>query len=173
MFPDRKEEIGANVVPGEYGVESYWCRLLCIFIFVLQIADEFENIRHLASFLWRLPSENSQWIEYDPPVKDVHEMGELSHLRFKVNGMPLKWKILNVIWLLIPRIFIWRMLTMAGVHFLMETAAMVDQIVNTTALSFVLTTDELIFERLAAQATRHIMSVLEDYQLFDDSTFSS
>jgi len=62
---------------------------------------------------------------------------------------------------------------MAGVHFLMETAAMVDQIVNTTALSFVLTTDELILERLATKATRHIMEVLEDHQLFDHTPFEN
>merc|ERR1719183_1883764 len=47
---------------------------------------------------------------------------------------------------------------------------MVDQIVNTTALSFVLTTDELILERLATKATRYIMSVLEDQELFEHNS---
>merc|ERR1719326_967803 len=84
----------------------------------------------------------------------------------------MRWKVLVVVCIIIPRIFIWRMLTLAGVHFLMETAAMVDQIVNTTALSFVLTTDELILERLATQATKHMMSSLEDTQLFDYTPYA-
>jgi len=173
LFPDRKDEIEANVIPGEYGVESYYCRMLCIFVFVLQIADEFQNIRAVINLLWCIPTEDDSWLEYEPPNKDSHGMGELEHIQFKVNGMPLRWKIINILFVLIPRIFIWRMLTMAGVHFLMETAAMVDQIVNTTALSFVLTTDELILERLATKATRFIVSSVQDYQLFDDNTFSN
>lgn len=62
---------------------------------------------------------------------------------------------------------------MAGVHFLMETAAMVDQIVNTTALSFVFTTDELILERLSTKATKHIMANLEEYELFDRTQYEN
>jgi len=56
---------------------------------------------------------------------------------------------------------------MAGVHFLMETAAMVDQIVNTTALSFIFTVDEMILERLTTKATKHMMANLTDYPLFN------
>lgn len=168
LFPDRKDDIASNIDPGEYGLESYYCRLLCIFIFVLQIADEFQNISDLIRFLWILPTEDDPWIDYDPPVKDTFNVAELEYVGFKVNGMPLKWKIINVLVLLVPRIFIWRMLTMAGVHFLMETAAMVDQIVNTTALSFVLTVDEMILERLATTATKTIVSNCKGYSLYDD-----
>merc|ERR1712224_264841 len=59
---------------------------------------------------------------------------------------------------------------MAGVHFLMETAGIVDQIVNTTALSFVLCFDELITERFATRASRHIMANIQHRELFDDSS---
>lgn len=179
LFPERADEIGEvlNPVIGEYGVESYYCRLLCIFVFVLQIADEFQNIRQLCKTLRLLPREEakeSPWVQYKPPaepcIDDPHGLKSLKCVYFAVNGMPRRWKIFNVLFLVIPRVFIWRMVTMAGVHFLMETAPMVDQIVNTTALSFVLTTDELILERLAAMATKHIMSNLKDYQLFDYST---
>lgn len=169
LFPDRKSDILNNVDPGEYGLESYYCRWLCIFIFVLQIADEFQNIRDLVHTLWKLPSEGEPWIEYNPPAKDAHGHDELDYVTFRVAGIPRGWKVWNILFVLMPRIFIWRMLTMAGVHFLMETAAMVDQIVNTTALSFVLTTDELILERLATKATRHIMEGVKARELFDDS----
>merc|ERR1719240_1420968 len=49
----------------------------------------------------------------------------------------------------------------------METAAMVDQIINTTALSFIFSIDELILERLTTSVTRHIIGNLCDYPLFD------
>merc|ERR1712100_282286 len=154
--------------------------LLCIFVFVLQIADEFQNIRDLIRFLKTMPAgeaEEAPWIYYESPPgeskpKDAHGNCELEFIKFQVNAMPLRWKFFNVVFLLIPRIFIWRMVTMAGVHFLMETAAMVDQIVNTTALSFVLTTDELILERLATKATKHMMSKLEDVQQFDYTPYA-
>jgi len=178
LFPDLEDDINEKIDPGEYGVEGYYCRLLCIFVFMVAIADEFQNIRDLIKLLYYLPTENAPWVQYDPPswaskqyIKDVHAVGELEFVIFKVNGMPLRWKIWNVCFLLLPKIFIWRMLSMAGVHFIMETAAMVDQIVNTTALSFVFTLDELILERLTTKATKHMMSNLQDYDLCDTSMY--
>jgi len=178
LFPDMKDEIASKFDPGEYGIESYYCRLICIFLFMVAIADEFQNIRDLIKLLWFLPTEDQLWVQYDPPrwaskqhVKDVNGVSELEFVRFKVNGMPRRWKIFNLVVVLVPKIFIWRMLTMAGVHFLMETAAMVDQIVNTTALQFVFTTDELILDRLSTKATRHIMTNLQDYDLFDGTQY--
>merc|ERR1719316_2598494 len=82
-FPDRKDEINASIDPGEYGVESYSCRFLCIFIFMLQIADEFQNCIDLIYTLWLLPSETQTWLQYQPPswgnkeyVKAVHDKNE-------------------------------------------------------------------------------------------------
>jgi len=175
LFPDLKDKIGDAVDPGEYGLESYYCRFLCIFVFMVAIADEFQNIRDLVGLLYYIPALESTWVQYDKPDSAPKACGEddLKYVRFFVNGMPLRWKVFNCLFLLIPKIFIWRMLTMAGVHFLMETAAMVDQIVNTTALSFVFTTDELILERLTTKATKYIMSNLEDYELFDSTTFDN
>lgn len=171
LFPDMKDLIDDQVQPGEYGIESYYCRLLCVFVFVLQIADEFQNIRDLVWFLWKVPNEEALWVAFDseapPPEDDPHGQKELDNITFRVAGIPRRWKCFIIVFVLIPRIFIWRMLTLAGVHFLMETAAMVDQIVNTTALSFVLCTDELIHERLTTAATRHIVSSVEDLVLYE------
>lgn len=173
LFPDQKDKIGEVMAPGEYGVESYYCRLLCIFVFVLGIADEFQNIINLFKFLWHIPTEEGFWVQYDSSKPseddDPHGTKELEKVQFKVAGMPVRSKFMVLLFIVIPRIFIWRMLTLAGVHFLMETAAMVDQIVNTTALSFVLATDELILERLATHATIHILESVEGFNLYDYS----
>lgn len=178
IFPERREETGNTMDPGEYGIESYYCRLICIFIFMLSIADEFQNILGLMKLLYQLPTENGKWVKYEYPtwasknhVKHVRGISELEFVSFAVNGMPLRWKIFNVLFLLLPKLFIWRMLTKAGIQFLMETAAIVDQIVNTTALTFVFTCDELIMDRLSTYATKHIMSNLEDYELFDSDPY--
>jgi len=179
MFPEKEDFITNSVIVGEYGLESYTCRLLCVFIFVLQITDEFQNIGMLFKLLLELPSDDSSWIKYDPPTDrqrgddDPQGNRELELVQFFVNGMPLRWKIFNFLFLLMPRIIIWRSLTMAGVHFLMETPAIVDLIVNTTALSFVLAIDEMILERLATRATTHILADLKDRELFDYSPFAA
>merc|ERR1712137_642950 len=39
IFPDLSDEIAEKVDPGEYGLEGYYCRLLCIFVFMVGIAD--------------------------------------------------------------------------------------------------------------------------------------
>eukprot|EP00928_Gymnodinium_smaydae_P031196 TRINITY_DN22974_c0_g4_i2.p1 TRINITY_DN22974_c0_g4~~TRINITY_DN22974_c0_g4_i2.p1 ORF type:complete len:490 (+),score=59.75 TRINITY_DN22974_c0_g4_i2:54-1523(+) len=180
LFPDRVGDIDDNVDPGEYGVESFYCRLLCIFVFMVSIGDEFQNILDFFRLLWYLPTAAQPWVQYEIPswaskqhVKDVHGMSELDFVQFTVAGMPLQWKIFNFVFLLLPKIFIWRMLSMAGVHFLMETAGMVDQIVNTTALSFVFTIDELLLDRLTTKATRHIMSSIQEYSLYDSSHYET
>lgn len=178
MFPERAEEIMSKFDPGEYGVESYYCRLICLFIFMLSIADEFQNIRDLGSLLYNLPSEALPWVQYKPPtwaskthIKTIKGFSELEFVEFRVNGMPRSWKFFNILFLLLPKIFIWRMLTKAGVQFLMETAAMVDQIVNTTALSFVFTTDELILDRLTTKATHYMMDNLKEYEFFSQDPY--
>jgi len=175
IFPDKTDQINTLLDPGEYGVESNYCRLLCVLVFVLQIVDEFTNIMDFARLLRRMPTVETAWIEYEVPPDhigaDPHGSKHLEYCHFVVSGMPMRWKIFNLFFILIPRIFIWRMLAVAGVHFLMETAAMVDQIVNTTALSFVLETDEVILDRLGTKATKYMMRRLENHQLFDHTPF--
>merc|ERR1719203_2275708 len=49
----------------------------------------------------------------------------------------------------------------------METAGIVDLVVNCMALTFVLDIDEMCFNRLATAATKHMLEELEDLPLFD------
>jgi len=52
----------------------------------------------------------------------------------------------------------------------METAGISDVIVNCMALAFILSIDEMIFERLATVATKHMMQNLEEMALFSTDT---
>eukprot|EP00929_Paragymnodinium_shiwhaense_P016392 TRINITY_DN1246_c1_g1_i1.p1 TRINITY_DN1246_c1_g1~~TRINITY_DN1246_c1_g1_i1.p1 ORF type:complete len:519 (+),score=89.98 TRINITY_DN1246_c1_g1_i1:173-1729(+) len=62
MFPGHKEEIHKNVDPGEYGLESYRCRLLCVFVFILSVMKELYLIVRMVQLLWYVPNQSESWI---------------------------------------------------------------------------------------------------------------
>jgi len=176
IFPDKEEAIGVNVDSGEYGLQSYYCRLLCVFILSIAIAEEFQNVISMAMLLWMTPTEAAKWVSYDVPqwgtkeyVKQLKGMKELDFVSFFVAGIPLHWKIINLIILLIPKAVIGRLFAAAGIFFLMESSDIVSTIVNTTALCFVQHIDELVFERLTTRMTRVLMNNIQDLILFDPS----
>jgi len=171
LFPKMKQEIAENVDAGEYGLEDYYCRLACCLIFILAIVDDLTKTLGLLCLLLQVPTAAECWISYEVPTWDskdramsIHGWQELDLVKFRVCGMPMKWKVINVVFVFMPKCAIWWTLTSSGFHFLMETAGIVDLVVNCMALAFVLSLDEMCFERLATQATKHIMLQLEDIQ---------
>merc|ERR1719323_909406 len=81
--------------------------------------------------------------------------------------MPRLWKALNAFAVLLPKIYLWWTLVSTGFQFLMETAGIVELVINCMALTFVLSVDEMVFERLATMAAKHMMTNLQDMPLFD------
>jgi hypothetical protein len=177
MFPDRSEEIHEIADPGEYGLENYWCRMACILIFMMAVVDDLRSTWTLAAVLWNVPTAAEDWIKYEPPdwaedkeyAKSLHGWSELDLVKFQVAGMPLFWKVINAIIVVLPKCILWSSLVISGVHYLMETAGIVDVVVNAMALTFVLDVDEMVFSRLSTNVTKHIMQNLEDLPLFDIS----
>jgi len=174
LFPERTEDVDAAADPGEYGVEDYYCRLVCCLIFMMGVVDDLWSSIGLASLLYHLPVAEESWIRYEVPdwmekeqAKKIHNWSELDLVRFRVAGMPLVWKLVNLSCVFLPKVYIWWTLVSTGFHFLMETAGIVDLVVNCMALSFVLSIDEMIFSRLATMASKHMMCNLEDLALFD------
>jgi len=174
MFPHRAAEIHANVDPGEYGMESYWCRMACVFIFMMAVVDDLRGTIRLAFLLWKVPTEAQSWIRYDPPAwcdkshaKAVHGWTELDLVKFQVAGMPFMWKTINFIIVFVPKVCLWLALASTGVQYLMETANIVNMVVNAMALTFVLDIDEMVFARLTTKITQHIMSKLERLPLYE------
>lgn len=174
LFPDRADEIHATADVGEYGMENYWCRMACVLIFMMAVVDDLRTTVILANTLLFLPSEAQPWILYELPdweektkVKEFHGWSELELVKFRVAGMPLGWKVLNFFIILVPKCALWVALVLSGVHYLMETAGIMDLVVNAMALTFVLDVDEMIFNRLTTTVTKHIMANLEDLPLFD------
>jgi len=126
--------------------------------------------------LWHIPSRAESWLTYEPPnwegmTKDEAKIMlgnvEFDFIRFRIRGMPLSWKIVNVCIVVIPKFLIWLLLLSAGTQFLMDTASIQDLITNSLAMAFVLSLDELIASRLCTEATKAIMEKLEKYDLYD------
>lgn len=174
IFPDRQEEIYSNVDPGEYGMEDYYCRLTCCFVFLMSMMDDLYKTLNLVTLLWHVPSDDSVWLKFDVPewtdkehAKKIHGWNELDLVKFGVAGMPLHWKFSTALFITIPKVLIWWCTTSLGMFFLLETAGIVDAIMNSMALTFIINMDELIFETLTSLPVKHMMEKLEEYKLFE------
>lgn len=161
LFPDRKDDIMKDVDPGEYGVESYWLRLVCCFLFVLGLWHDLAGSWDMLDLLWYVPTQSELWIVPRTPkeeeetghpagatmlLSDIasHEAIELDFVQFRVAGMPLHWKIFNFMCLLFPKMYLWLLTVDIGIVFLMETSEIEDMIINCVALGFILQIDELM-----------------------------
>lgn len=174
IFPHKASEFDAKVDPGEYGMENYYCRLACVFLFMLYVVDDLAGTLTLLKTLYKLPTKAESWIRYEIPawadkedIKTLQDAGELDFIKFGVAGLPLHWKIINFVVLVIPKFALWLALVRSGVHYLMETAGIVDDIVNAMALTFVLEVDEMVFHRFSTVLTKHIMSSMEGWPNYD------
>lgn len=175
LFPDSADDINKRVDPGEYGVESALCRLLCISLFSLSLLGEGSGILSMARLLWVLPSRPDPWLDYKEPDWDANKQtakamrgySELDLIELKVAGMPRVWKVINAMVLLVPKFLMWYWTLCAGADFLSETSSINNTIVNSTALAFILNIDELLFTVMTTDATRHIMQNIEGVTLYD------
>jgi len=172
-FPHRSQEFDQLVDPGEYGMENWWCRFICCFVFMMSVMDDLRNSLNLILLLWNLPNKPQKWISYEPPdwagkdqVKKIHNWSELNLVKFGVAGMPRAWKVANLFTVCFPKLVIWYLLTSSGFHLLMESAGILDVIMNSLAVNFILSIDEIIFQVLTTIPVRHMMTNLEDYDLF-------
>lgn len=172
LFPHLKDDIHKNVDPGEYGVESHVCRLLCCTLFTVTVmSDLWGSINILRVFI-DVPNKAELWIDYEVPdwadkehAKAVHGWSELDLVKLKVAGMPLAWKIFDVLIILLPKMLLWKITAEAGILFLMEASGIEDIVVNSVALAFILQIDELLCNELMSETTRTMLGKLEDYHL--------
>jgi len=176
VFPQHKAQIEENVDPGEYGMESAVCRMMCLFLFVLSIVNDLKDSIGLMRLLWCIPTRADPWLGYYPPrwtpnkeqAKAMFGHRELDYIRFRVNGMPAMWKSVNFVVVIFPKLVIWFILATAGTQFLMETASIQDLIINSLAMTFILDVDELVADRLCTEATKAMMGKIEGYNLFEE-----
>jgi len=175
VFPEHAHTTNAQVDPGEYGLESQFCRYLCIFLFVISLMGEAEGIRCLWRLIYHLPNTAGTWLHYEVPdwdedkhkAKALRGYTELDLVKLQVAGMPVMWKVINGLVLLLPKCLVWYWTANAGVTFLMETASINSTIINSTALAFILNIDELLFNCATTDAIKHIVSSMDGKYLYD------
>jgi len=170
LFPEKVEEIDAKVDVGEYGVESYYCRLACCFIFMIPCMQELTIISKMAELIWKIPTKAEPWIRPKIYAPDEKLIGHLEEVTLKIAGMPLTWKLMNMIGVVFPKLALWKLLTETGVTFLMETAGIDDIVINSVGLTFILNLDELIGQSLMSEETVNIVSATENFDLYDEKT---
>ena len=111
LFPGMRSEIDEKVDPGEYGVEDYWCRLGCCFIFFLFMMEELLLLARTSKLLYSVPTKAESWINFVAPIpaEDEVELDKetaYSSTTLKVAGIPGHWKFFIVLVVLIPKALI-------------------------------------------------------------------
>mmetsp|Transcript_17693 Transcript_17693/g.41021 ORF Transcript_17693/g.41021 Transcript_17693/m.41021 type:complete len:497 (+) Transcript_17693:56-1546(+) len=192
LFPDRVEEVDKYADPGEYGLESLWCRYLCCLIFMLSVLEELLSCLNMAHMLWAIPTKNRTWVSFkeaggaacesiDPEgfraggmeskaskVQDAdwHEQW-LDTVRIKVAGMSIFWKVVTALVVWLPKALMWKITVQSGITMLMETSSIENLIVNSVALTYVLNIDEMVCSSLMSDACHTILERCEQFELFD------
>jgi len=165
LFPDRTDEINELLDPGEYGLESFWLRLTCCFLFVMGIWQDLMGSFDLLYSLYNIPTADEAWVYHDTNKNGGDDV--LGSTKFRVAGMPLHWKIINVVCVVFPKIYIWILMVDLGILFLMETAGLESMIMNTVALAFILEVDEVIGSTLFTGMAARMLQSLEPLELFE------
>jgi len=161
VFPRHANSIDEKIDPGEYGVESYSCRCLCCFIFMMHVIDDAILCYEMFNLLYSVPPRTDLWIE-PHEEGDSDDTSELAGVRIKVAGMPRHWKALNFLVVFIPKVLIWKLTAQSGVMFLMETSDIADTVINTVGLTFVLQIDEIICETMMSKLVNKLLEDVED-----------
>merc|ERR1712032_1235984 len=173
LFPHKAPEIDEKIVPGEYGVEDSKCRLVCCLLFIFAMVQELRESWGIFRLLYNLPTpdegvkNHGLWVQYKDDDYCSDKIAEMSDLKkqveYRIAGIPKEWKIVNFVFILLPKVLLWWCLTSAGFRWLMDTANIVSLIVNAMAMTFIISIDEMILAQLGTVATRYMMSELQDY----------
>jgi len=170
LFPDRAEEIEAKIDPGEYGIESYYLRIVCCFLYVIGLWPDLSGSWDILSLLANVPTKAEPWIIPRPGWKEIVEKQAgtddlgLDFVCFRVAGVPMHWKIIDFLLIFIPKMYIWLLTVDVGIVFLMETSQIEDMIINCVALAFILSIDEITMTMLPSK-TRSMLEMIEGGQM--------
>merc|ERR1712054_129219 len=85
-----------------------------------------------------------------------------SDISVEIKGIPCRWKVFYVVFVLIPKFCILKFTCQVGVNFLMESSSIESVIVNAVALQFMLQIDNMVFEHLMGRSVRRLMNIVRD-----------
>jgi len=161
-YEDMEKEIGAELAPGEYGMESYYCRVLACFLFMMNEVQDLFKTNQLMMVLLTTPNSRQSWVrsEDQPDTK----ADPLKGSEFRIAGIPVLWKLFYFLIVVIPKAFLLYSVCWMGLRFLMETAGIIDLVLGAMAMDFILQLDELLYSALGSAATKYLMDELQNYE---------
>lgn len=164
LLPGLAANATTTMDPGEYGGESWWARIVCCFIFLINICDELVLTANLLKLLFFIPSEDETWIDLDDAEVRSNKAGHWTkEVTVKVAGMPLMWKAVNMLLVFLPKLTLCWMTSKAGITFLMETSTIDEVIINSVALGFLLEVDEILIQQFMSEQARWLLEKCEDF----------
>jgi hypothetical protein len=175
-------DIADAIGPVEYGMESASCRFICMFLFCIAVSASLDDILTMARFLCKAPATLASesldqqpkdlWIDFNDPddgevKKFWHVVGktELDYSVFRMSGMPWSWKFIWCWPLVAFRLSVLFGLGFLGSMLLLDTAGIIELILNSLALTFILDIDKIIFAAFSNDMCRDLMGRLEPYQV--------
>jgi hypothetical protein len=170
MHSDRHDEIKKSIDPGEYGLESYKCRVMCVVLFVTSVVPEIVSCLSMAICMYNLErvehdEPGGSWAELDHEVQAhrttyVSMAGrtiEQEKYTYRFAGMPLRWKVFNFLFLLCPKVMILHYVLREGSVMLMETSDIKTMILGAMALSYLTSMNDMFYNHFATEPVRRIM----------------
>jgi len=134
---------------------------------MLSIVTEMDRVLSMAKLLYYVPNVNQDWLELEDDTFEDDADKWLEHIRVKCAGMSICWKLITFFTVFVPKSALFILTLSSGTTFLMESAAIEDMIVNSTALGFLLNLDELIMSAIKTSAMEHLLEACQGYPLYD------
>ena len=153
VLPDQEDLINEKVDPGEYGLENRSCRWLCLLLFALSVNHEIQVCFRMTAMLWYLPSEPDKcdWIEID----------KKRQTSYRIAGMPIHWKIITGLIVLIPKVTLCYFVLLEGTTLLMDTSGILDTVLGAMSMAFILDVDEMLHDCMITRAGRSLMQKIQ------------
>merc|ERR1719460_1544985 len=125
----------------------------------------------MIELIWKVPTKAEPWIHPRPREPGCGPLlGSLDEVRVTIAGIPMPWKILNLVIVVVPKFMLWKLTAETGITILMETAGIDDLVTNSVGLTFILGLDELIGSALMREETLMFVAACEEFDLYEDTT---
>jgi len=110
--------------------------------------------------IWKVPAapEKSQWLRSSSSGEPF----------FVVAGMPRQWKVINFLFVLLPKVVLCHYVLWEGTLLVMDTSGITDMVLGAVSMSFILTIDEIMYDTLTSIPSKRIIEAVEVLEIGQD-----
>jgi len=133
--------------------------MLMLFLWGMMMLTEFRAVYNLAYVVWKTPSTSNM----------DDGFAECENGKMVVKRLPRTHKIFALVCIVVPRFIIAVVLLVVGTHFLTATNNLLDLVLNSTALSFLVEVDEMIHASMLGEGfERHVTDQCDVLRVFSE-----